>query len=32
MAEKDLEVPPGMQKWITPELLADTLRVWQPYY
>ena len=19
-------------RWVTPELLADTLRVWQPYY
>ena len=32
MVEKDLQVPPGTPKWITPELLADTLRVWQPYY
>ena len=25
-------VPPGAPKWITPEQIEDTLRVWQPYY
>lgn len=25
-------VPPGAPAWITPELLAQTIRVWQPYY
>ena len=25
-------VPPGAPRWVTPELLADTLRVWQHYY
>jgi hypothetical protein len=25
-------VPPGAPSWITPDLIADTLRVWQPYY
>ncbi len=25
-------VPPGAPSWVTPELIADTLRVWQPYY
>jgi len=25
-------VPAGSPRWVTPELLADTLRVWQPYY
>lgn len=25
-------VPAGAPRWVTPELLADTLRVWQPYY
>lgn len=25
-------VPPGTPTWITPELIAATLRVWQPYY
>lgn len=24
--------PPGTPDWITDELLAQTLRVWQPYY
>ena len=27
-----LPVPAGAPRWVTPELLADTLRVWQPYY
>ena len=27
-----LTVPAGAPRWVTPELLADTLRVWQPYY
>ncbi len=22
----------GLPEWITPELIADTVRVWQPYY
>ena len=22
----------GLPKWITPELIADTVHVWQPYY
>ena len=25
-------VPAGAPPWVTPELVADTLRVWQPYY
>ena len=25
-------VPAGAPRWVTPELLADTLHVWQPYY
>ena len=25
-------VPPGAPKWITPEEIEYTLRVWQPYY
>jgi hypothetical protein len=25
-------VPPGAPKWITPEEIEDTLRVWQPSY
>ena len=25
-------VPAGSPPWVTPELLADTIRVWQPYY
>lgn len=27
-----IEVPPGCPKWITAELIALTLEVWQPYY
>jgi len=27
-----LGVPAGAPRWVTPELLADTLRVWRPYY
>ena len=27
-----IAVPAGAPRWVTPELLADTLRVWQPYY
>jgi len=23
---------PGAPRWVTPELLADTLETWQPYY
>ncbi len=25
-------VPPGTPQWITAEMIANTLRVWQPYY
>ena len=25
-------VPPGAPDWITPELLAETIEIWQPYY
>jgi len=25
-------IPAGAPRWVTPELLADTLRVWEPYY
>lgn len=25
-------LPPGSPNWVTPELLNDTLEVWQPYY
>ena len=24
--------PPGRPSWITPELIEDTLKTWQPYY
>lgn len=27
-----VRVPPGAPLWITPELIALTLQVWQPYY
>ena len=29
---QEIAVPAGTPRWVTPELLADTLRVWQPYY
>ena len=25
-------VPPGAPRWVTLQLLEETLRVWQPYY
>lgn len=25
-------VPPGAPRWVTPELLEHTLRIWQPRY
>ena len=25
-------VPAGAPRWVTPELFADTIRVWEPYY
>ena len=28
----EVTVPPGAPSWVTPELIAHTLRVWQPYY
>ena len=27
-----IAVPAGAPRWVTPELLADTLWVWQPHY
>ena len=27
-----IELPPDTPAWITPELVAHTIRVWQPYY
>ena len=27
-----ITVPAGAPDWVTPELLAHTQRVWQPYY
>jgi len=29
---KNRAAPTGAPRWITPELLADTLETWQPYY
>ena len=29
---RPLIVPSGAPKWVTSELIADTLDVWQPYY
>lgn len=31
-AAEDVRVPSGAPSWVTPELLAHTLRVWQPFY
>lgn len=28
----DVAIPAATPAWITPELVAHTLRVWQPYY
>ncbi len=28
----DVHVPSGAPAWITPELIADTIETWQPYY
>ena len=28
----DIEPPSSAPAWATPELLADTLETWQPYY
>jgi hypothetical protein len=25
-------VPAGSPRWVTPDLIAETIRVWQPYY
>lgn len=30
--DQQASVLQGAPAWITPELLADTLRTWQPYY
>ena len=32
LTHPSLTVPAGAPRWVTPELLADTLRVWRPYY
>lgn len=29
---KGSDVPPGTPAWITRDLVAQTLKVWQPYY
>ncbi len=26
------DVPSGAPRWVTPELVADTVETWQPYY
>jgi len=30
--KKSTTVPPGSPSWVTKELIAKTIRVWQPYY
>ncbi len=32
LAASDLPVDSALPAWITPELIEDTIRVWQPYY
>lgn len=32
LAGSGAELPPATPAWITPELVALTLRTWQPYY
>jgi hypothetical protein len=27
-----ISVPPALPAWVTPELIEDTIQVWQPYY
>ena len=27
-----VRVPPGAPEWVSPELIEQTLRIWQPYY
>lgn len=27
-----IKLPSGCPEWVTPELLADTIETWQPYY
>ena len=29
---KAVALPPGTPRWISPELIAETLQTWQPYY
>lgn len=31
-ARHEVHVPPGAPSWITADLIAKTLKVWQPYY
>lgn len=31
-AGSDFSVDPALPSWITRELIAETIRVWQPYY
>jgi hypothetical protein len=32
VAEVSRAVPPGSPSWVTSDLIAETIRVWQPYY
>ncbi|HEY4313309.1 MAG TPA: hypothetical protein VGN12_27915 [Pirellulales bacterium] len=32
IARQSLAAGPALPTWITPELIAETIRVWQPYY
>lgn len=31
-AVRKTALPPGTPDWVTPELLANTIDVWQPYH
>ena len=31
MKSQSIKVPPGSPAWVTEEMIADTIRVWQPY-
>lgn len=30
--ETAITIPDGIPSWITPELMAETVETWQPYY
>lgn len=32
VSRESTRVPPGAPRWVTPDLIAATIRTWQPYY